>query len=362
MFVFYRDNDPKITFGSYTEQVNTWVNMTMVKQGNTIYMYFNGQLEQTYNETDTTPSAVVGVSLVAPWEGNEAYSDLQFEQLGTSNSENTSFSEPWVPPATNAAAAGIVSVSVAGAAAVITSASDSVLASLYDFFSNLFDKIKQLVPNAAKKWFEDYVESKRKSAIVEKKASPYLLTKEEIVVYAVAVLILTFSFAYVKVINFQQFVDILPLFLATSIIVMLARTYLISLYSRRKGVWTEHKVWPLGVFMYIISTVALRSPFSSPTRTVHHSCNLSERIEGTIAIVGVLITLAFALLFFVLLKSGFALIGGTGLAMCLVSAFFDTFPIKPMNGHTIFKHSKLLWAVIFLASLILYAVWLANML
>jgi hypothetical protein len=112
--------------------------------------------------------------------------------------------------------------------------------------------------------------------------------------------------------------------------------------------------------MFLVSTLAFRSPFSSPTRTVHHSRNFTERLGGVLSCASLFITLGFAGLFFILLKSGFALIGGTGLAMCLIAAFFDTFPIEPMGGKSIYKFNKPLWAGLFLMTLAFYGAWLAK--
>ena len=69
-------------------------------------------------------------------------------------------------------------------------------------------------------------------------------------------------------------------------------------------------------------------------------------------------SLAFAGFFYLLLLSGIKVVGGTGLAMCLIDAFFDTFPIAPMNGRTIFNHSKKVWAAFFAETLALYVSWL----
>ena len=68
--------------------------------------------------------------------------------------------------------------------------------------------------------------------------------------------------------------------------------------------------------------------------------------------------LAFAAFFFVLLISGFTLIGSTGLAMCVILAFLDTFPVAPMNGKAIYGYSKLLWVLLFAVALTLYGSWL----
>ena len=268
----------------------------------------------------------------------------------------------WVPQPVNGAAACVVTVGAVGIVALLASSLSGASASASaGFLDKVGNKIRDLLPDTIKKWLEDVLASKRKLKIDEKKGSPYLPIKSEILVYLISILVLTFSFAYVKVVSLSQFLTILPTFLVTSILVALVRTYVLAVYARRKGVWTEYKLWYFGVAMFIVSTVALRSPFSSPTRTVHHSRNFNDRLEGFLSCSAVIITLGFAALFLVLLKSGFALIGGTGLAMCLISAFFDTFPIEPMSGKDIYKYNKILWAGLFIATLALYIAWLAHM-
>jgi hypothetical protein len=44
--------------------------------------------------------------------------------------------------------------------------------------------------------------------------------------------------------------------------------------------------------------------------------------------------------------------------MCIIGAFFETFPIEPMSGKDVFNHSKNLWLVLFTVTLVLYASWL----
>jgi hypothetical protein len=179
-------------------------------------------------------------------------------------------------------------------------------------------------------------------------------------VYIVSVLILTFSFAYVKAADFSQLTQILPIFFATSIIVGLAKTYLLTVYARTKGVWTEYKLWYFGIALFLISSIGLRTPFSSPTRTVHHSRNFTAKLGGTLACSSICLTLAFAAGFFLLKLGGFALIGGAGLSMCLIGAVFDTLPIEPMSGKTIYKFNKKIWTALFTLSIVLYVAWLAQ--
>jgi hypothetical protein len=151
---------------------------------------------------------------------------------------------------------------------------------------------------------------------------------------------------------------VLPTILATSILVGFLKTFVLIAYSRKQGVWTEHKVWYFGLATFLVTTFAFKVPFSSPSRSVHHAPKFTKRLGAILSSAEIFISLAFAGLFSLLLVGGFVVIGSIGLAMCIIGAFFDTFPIAPMNGRTIFDYSKTLWAVLFIVTLVLYAFWL----
>jgi len=102
--------------------------------------------------------------------------------------------------------------------------------------------------------------------------------------------------------------------------------------------------------------LALRVQFSSPSRLVHHSPNMTKRTGGIISSISLLMTFAFASLFYALLIAGFTLLGNIGLVMCLTGGLFDTIPITPMGGKTLYDWNKAVWAALFAASIACYAV------
>jgi hypothetical protein len=209
-----------------------------------------------------------------------------------------------------------------------------------------------------KKWLADFVSSKRKPTIEQKTGSPFLPTKAEALAYGVSLAVLALSFSYVKVTDLSQILSVLPTILATAIIVEFVKTFALVAFARSRGVWSEHRLWYFGLAMFLLTTFAFGIPFSSPSRSVYHSSKLTKRLEGIVSSAAILVTLAFAAFFFALLASGFTLIGSTGLAMCIIMAFLDTFPAAPMNGKAIYQHSKVLWAVLFVVTLTLYVSWL----
>jgi outer membrane protein assembly factor BamB len=318
----------------------------------------------------SSPSIAGGVMFIGSYDGKvyafgSSFSPSSSPQVSNSPAPSNSdvTKNAWVPAPSNGVAATVVSVAaVAAASAVFAAASSAPAGAASGFFSSLIDKIRELLPETLKKWLEDFISSKRKLKVDEKMGSPYLPTKSEALVYALSILFSTFAFSYVKVSSLDQILVILPTFFATSILVSFVRTYILAVYSRRRGVWTEYKLWYFGLGLFLISTLAFRTPFSSPTRTVHHSRNFTDRLGGFLSCAALFITLGFGAIFFVLYKSGFALIGGTGFAMCIISAFFDTFPIEPMGGKDIYKYNKALWGILFVVTLTLYALWIAHIL
>jgi outer membrane protein assembly factor BamB len=279
------------------------------------------------------------------------------------NNNNNLPTTAWAPPAESGVVATVVTVGAVSIAAIGVAAATSASTSASGgVISKIIDKFREFLPKTVKSWIEGFVASKHKLQIDEKKGSPFIPMKSEIFTYILSVIILTITFAYVEVSSLNQFLLILPTFFATSIIVGLVKTYILTIVARTRGVWTEYKIWYVGVVMYLVSSLAFRIPFSSPTRSVHHSRNHTKRLEVTLSCAGIFITLGFAGFFFILLKGGLALIGGTGLAMCLIAAFFEMFPLAPMSGKTIFKYNKALWAGFFLMTLGFYAAWLMKIL
>ena len=335
--------------------------------GTTVWSY------QTGGGVFSSPTVAGGVMFVGSYDGSIYAFGSTFNPGSSPSTPNSpqpstpSTSEvtktAWTPQPVSGVAAGVVAVGALSLGSILAAAASSApAAATSGFIDRLVGKIRELLPETTKKWLEDLIASKRKIKIDEKTGSPYLPTKSELIVYTISIVISTFTFAYVKVIDLTQFLTVLPTFFATSLIVSLVRTYILVVYTRRKGAWAEYKLWPFGIGLFLLSTLAFRFPFSSPTRTVHHSKNFTARLGGVLSIFALLITLAFAGIFFILLKSGFALVGGAGLAMCLIAAFFDTFPIEPMGGKSIYKFNKLVWLALFLTTLTLYVAWLMHLL
>lgn len=283
---------------------------------------------------------------------------VKMDSMGPSPILSNPETSAWTPQPTNAVAATVVAtiatagVSIAVAAAIAPAGLPT---------DRVTQKTSDLLPEAVKKWLADLMSSKRKPAVDEKTVSPFMPTKSEVIAYSISIAVLGFCFSYVKVDSLPQILAVLPIILGTSILVGFVKAFISTVYSRKRGVWTEHKLWYLGLATFLVTTFAFRVPFSSPSRNVHYAPRSTKRLDAILSSAEIFISLAFAGFFCLLLIGGFKAIGSIGLAMCIIGAFFDTFPIAPMGGRTIFDHSKLLWVVLFIFTLALYVSWLLLM-
>jgi len=261
----------------------------------------------------------------------------------------------WVPKPANAAAAVGVSALAIGAVSLLFAAVSDPLGGVG---GKIAERTKDLLPDKIKEWLEEVVSSRRKLEVKEKTGSRFKPTKPEALAYITLIVVLAISYSYVKVITLDQIWALLPVFFATSVLVGFVQKFVAITYMRSRGVWSEHKIWPFGLVLFLFTTFVFRVPFSSPTRNAHQSTKFTERLGAIVSASEIFINLAFAGLFFLLLMGGFVSIGGAGLAMCVIGSFCGTFPISPMGGKDIFNYSKRLWAGIFIATIIVFIAWL----
>jgi outer membrane protein assembly factor BamB len=311
----------------------------------------------TFSATPATFTPKPLVTPIAPTIASPNASTTQSPTLLPSQSLTVAeiVNVPWVPPPENAAVATTLTVvAISSVSAVVAAAANPVGSPL----GKVAEKAGDLLPETIKKWLTEYMSSKRRPSLEQKKHSAFAITKAEALAYFVSMTVLTISFSYVKVPNFTQMFVVLPTILATAVIVEFVKTFATVAFARSLGVWAEHRLWFFGLAMFIVTTFALGIPFSSPSRNLYHAPKLSKRREGIAYAAGILVTLAFAALFFVLLLSGFTLVGSTGLAMCAIMAFLDAFPVSPMNGKAVYDYSRAAWGTLFVGTLAVYLSWL----
>ncbi len=325
---------------------------TQIPDANTAYYEVRVDAGKWINVGLPTSYTFSGLSL-----GKHVLEGRTIDTLGQVNgSSNVTVTvDVWIPPALNAVASTIATVSVFGVVSMVALA----VSNPATFASSWFvEKINSILPDGVKGWLESFLASKRSLVIEHRDAPIFVLTRLELIAYVVALAVLTFAFAYSGAGSLEQFLLLIPTVLATSVVVGLAKNLLTEMIARVLGVWSEHRLWYFGLATFLLSTVAFKTPFSSPSRIVNHSPHFTKRTLGIVASSSIAISLGFSGIFYALLLLGFTYIGSIGLAMCLLMALFDSIPIAPMNGKDIYDWNKLAWAAQFLASAALYAIWL----
>ncbi len=343
-----------------SELVTVSVNATDVESGvaNATLYYLAGNASSWLDEWMTFNSGTGLYEAVIP--GQKAGSRVEFRMVvfdGAGNnvtveSQYVIREEVWTPSTPGAAVAAVVTVSAAAAVSALASAAGT---SAGQAGNKLGEKVDDLLPDTVKKWLADSVSSKSKVKVEEKAGSRFLLTRLEVVSYVVTMSVLTLGFAYAKSESFVLMFGAIPLILATSIFTDFTKNYIMTALARHMGVWTEHKVWYLGLSLFAISTAVFKVPFSSPSKLAHHSPKMTTRLDGLLSSISVALAFVFALVFLVLYLVGFTLVGTIGLVMCLTGVLFDTLPIPPMGGKGIFSWNKIVWLGLFASSVAAYA-------
>ena len=227
--------------------------------------------------------------------------------------------------------------------------------------NGLGDKLKGLLPSAAQMWVENYISSKSDVEAAGGAGSIFKLTKVELIAYAIALPVLTLAFAYSSSETMEEIILALPVVLATSIVVEFLKNYILSMIARSRGVWQEYRIWPSGLAMFVLSTAVFKTPFSAPSKSTQKESEVAEKISGLLAILSVLLVLLFGAGFYYLGAQGISSIGNIGLGMCLLSAFFDSIPIPPLNGRDVYEWHKKLSIFLLVATFALNMYWLTLM-
>jgi hypothetical protein len=247
---------------------------------------------------------------------------------------------------------------IAGPATIGATALVSVVASAVSepecfVFREAAEKMSEVVPDGTKKLLNDFLKSKQKLRAQQSGFGILKITRYELFSYGVAIAVLSLAYSFVKAPSFDQILTVIPTVLLTSVILEFLKDYAVTIIGRARGAWTEHRIWPFGLILFLVSSLAFKVPFSKPNRLVHKDGSEEETL-GLMASAEVLIPIGLAGAFALVLFSGFTLIGNIGVVMCLTYAFVETIPIRPMNGKEIYSWKRDVWAGLFVLSLALY--------
>ena len=227
--------------------------------------------------------------------------------------------------------------------------------------SSVWEKLSGLLPSGVQMWIENYISSKSDVAVEAAKGSIFTITKVELIAYLIALVMLTLAFSYTGTATLSEMLVAIPLVLATSVLIEFLKNYVLNVFSRSRRAWSEYRIWPPGLLMFLVSAFVFRTPFSSPSKSGKSEGEAADLVSGLVAVNSVLIVLALGGVFYYLKAQGISDIGNIGLGMCLLSAFFDSLPIPPLNGKEIWDWSKVASILLLFVTLALNLYWIMIM-
>lgn len=200
-----------------------------------------------------------------------------------------------------------------------------------------------------------------------------------------ALLGLAFSYAEMHTLNIMVFLFVGLVAGVTLIIIQIAS----RLYAHSYKMVSEYKFWDIGALTLILTTLFVSIPFARPAMVVleeeggkeEHEESLKdehaehgeeaekEHLKGEkeahkknpvmnaiIAIsspyTGLVLSIAFML--FILYGGILGEIGISGIKISALLSAYTLLPLKPMEGRNIFRWNKLVWAMMFIPSILLY--------
>jgi hypothetical protein len=332
-FIFYRDSIVETRFSGYADELDEWFTFSMEREGDTLYFYFNEELEYTYTEEDTRPSQATGINLISPWIGDAKYDYYEFEGPETTpdTDEPVRESEPLL-----AAAAVGATVTAATALAALGPAFNSAISSL--------PVPKQLV--SFLKFYGASLFQKVDKVKLEALKTLAFITKAELAYVGISVSIITVVYSFVAANGFPAFLEpsilaiVIPSTFFSSCIVVITKVFSGIFCAKTCGIYRKFSLWKTGVLMFIVSGLLFLFPFSSPGVTRYQSGEISKQTKALIVLSKTLILLTLAIPFTVLFLLGFRTVGDSGLMLTLMSAFFSLVPLKFLSGKAVFDYRK----------------------
>ncbi len=267
----------------------------------------------------------------------------------------------WAPSLRDAAATGVATVAMTSTLAAMSSSLTNPAASVgSSFWSRIAAALPDSLQNLLQSYGEEILASKTQKEIEEKEVCRLLVTPTEVLALVLGAATLTFCFSYAIAGATSEILSVVPIAFATVVVVELAYWLTMEVVARGVGVWSEYHVWPIGITMLIVFTLAFRSPFCVAGRSKFQCAKPTKRSFGLISLSGPVVCLLLGGVFALLLAFGYEQVGSLGVMVCIIKATFDLIPTPPMSGKEIFDWNKIIWLMLFLPSAASYLFFILN--
>jgi hypothetical protein len=218
------------------------------------------------------------------------------------------------------------------------------------------------IPDSVKDFLKFYAEKTFKHLTreeLEARKRRKFLSGRKLLSLAVSALVLVAVFSYVELNGLPKFLyptallSVVPYVLATVVLFFVVRVIVTSAVAASLSVWCEFRIWLYGLIALVVSGFGFLLPFGSPGRTDYEG-EFDLRKAGLIAALKIFCDLAFMVLFYAFSVLGYKVMGDAGLLIATMSAYYSSFPFKPLEGKAVYRYSKPLWVFLFAGALVLF--------
>jgi Zn-dependent protease len=180
---------------------------------------------------------------------------------------------------------------------------------------------------------------------------------------SLSILTVAFSFAYSPLHQFDsgRFLNALPLALLGILTAFFVHELAHKFVAQKYGLWSEYRMFPLGLMLSLLFAAFFGVVFAAPGAVMFRG-GVRPQEMGRIAAAGPLANIGIAAVALALsipfpqMQAGSFSVGNIILFVCFINAllaFFNLFPIGPLDGKKVFQWHGLVWAVLFVCAILL---------
>ena len=183
-------------------------------------------------------------------------------------------------------------------------------------------------------------------------------TKDELRDLTIAFIVLVFCFAFAPSgFNLHAFISCLPIIIIGVAIGSVLHELGHKFVAMKYGCRSEFKLWPLGLLIAVASSF-FGVVFATPGTVRTYADNLTDEIDGKIAIAGPMANMVLALIFIAIAAlmyplKGYSIIFELMFLICAIGfsvnsflAAFNLFPVYSLDGTKVLKWNMGIWILI----------------
>lgn len=187
----------------------------------------------------------------------------------------------------------------------------------------------------------------------------FKFTRNELRDLLIAFIVLSICFAISNVgLNLFSILSIMPIVMIGVGAGFLLHEIGHKLVSMKYGYWAEFKLWPIGLLIALV-TAFLGFVFAAPGAVNTYADNMTDEINGRIAIAGPMTNMALALIFIIIAALIYPmslhseiihliyLTCAVGYSVNSYLAAFNLLPFATLDGTKVMKWSVLIWIIVF---------------